>query len=94
MVVKSMHSGSVTVWRGKLLIFSVPQFYSSVKGGILTVPSGIDVVMCHTDPPLRLTHLFSQLQVCWLLTAHKNYPQPKEAVSPKTRPASGAACIQ
>lgn len=71
MVAESMHSGSVTFWLGKLLIFSVPQFYSSLKGGIVTLPSGIDVVMCHTDPPVRLTHLFSQPQVCWLLTAHK-----------------------
>ena len=58
-----MGSGSISSQLGKLLNCSVPQFYSSVKGRwqpfpFYLVPSGMDVVVCHKDPPSRLRHLF------------------------------------
>lgn len=68
MVVKSTHSGCYFL-AGQVTYLLCASVLLIGKGGVLTVPSGIDVV-CHTDRPSRLRHLCSQLQEGWLLTAH------------------------
>lgn len=90
MVVKSMHLSLLLHRLGKWRTFSVPQFYSSVQGGTDST-FWCRCRIYHTDPPLRLRHVFSQLQECWLLTVHTE-SLPGTALNQRKLIAQDHAC--